>query len=63
MAAANTYTAVFDTSRLPRTRCSRHLVPRLGHSRNESSPGYLLSLDNTPAIADSTAPYISAEEG
>jgi hypothetical protein len=57
MPAANTYVAVFDTSRLPTNALFPSISFRASDSLgNESSPGYLLSLDNTPPIADLDPP-------
>jgi hypothetical protein len=54
---ASTYTALFDTSRLPRSALFPSISFRASDSLgNESSRGYLLSLDNTPPVADLDAP-------
>jgi hypothetical protein len=57
MAAANTYVAAFDTSRLSPNALFPSISFRASDTLgNESSPAYLLSLDNTPPVADLDPP-------
>jgi hypothetical protein len=57
MAGAGTYLAVFDTSRLPKSALFPSISFRASDSLgNESSVGYLVSLDNTPPIVDLDPP-------
>jgi hypothetical protein len=61
-AAAGSYQALFDTSRLPKNAIFPSISFRASDSLgNESSVGYLLSLDNTPPIADLDPPAFVME--
>jgi hypothetical protein len=60
MATPDTYQALFDTSRLPRSALFPSISFRASDKLdNKSSIGYLLSLDNTPPLVDLDPPLFT----